>query len=266
MRGADVRPDDITRLREFWDTRYQAFSLSESGWSGAGDEFNEYVYRCKSAAIRGALEYFGYTPASSFAVLDAGCGQGYFADYYATQHPKAKYVGVDVSPRVIEHLRATRPGIDAHQGDLSSWSPMPPAKFDIIQCLEVLHLILDDDVVQRAFVNFARLAKAGGLLFVTVRPGEEESSAGGYLRFRPESQMRAWWEAAGLVEQHRIPIYYWMPDQGPRWRLTQPLFFRLPPAAIFAMDRLALTMRLPRVATGPDSRTELAVLTPMAFR
>ena len=261
-----IRTDDIARLRNFWNERYQAFSLSESGWSGAGDTFNEYVYRCKSAAVARALEYYGYTPASTFAVLDAGCGQGYFADFYAERHPKARYAGVDLSHRVVEHLRTTRPGIDVHEADLSSWSPEPLCRFDIIQCLEVLHLILDDAVVQRAFVNFARLAKAGGLVFVTVRPGEDDSSAGGYLRFRPESQMRAWWVAAGLVEQHRVPMYYWMPDQGPRWRATQPLFFRMSPAAIFAMDRLALALRLPRVATGPDSRTELVVLTPATPR
>jgi SAM-dependent methyltransferase len=258
---ADTASDDITRLREFWNTRYQAFSLSESGWSGAGDEFNHYVYRCKSAAVTRALRHRGYSDGATFAVLDAGCGQGYFADFYADRYPNANYVGLDLSRRVIAHLRRTRPSVEVHECDFSSWTPEPFRRFDVIQCLEVLHLILDDDVVQRAFLNFGRLVRTAGVVLVTMRPGDEDVSASSYLRYRPEAQIREWWEAAGLVEHKRIPMYYWMPDQGPRWRATRPLFFRMPAAGIFAMDRIASALRLPRVATGPDSQTELIILT-----
>jgi SAM-dependent methyltransferase len=262
MPAAKAPLDDIGRLREFWNSRYQAFTLSESGWAGAGDAFNQYVYRCKSSAMTRALAAHGYSTTSRFGVLDAGCGQGYFADFYASRYPGASYVGLDLSRRVVDHLRVTRSAIEVHEGDLSRWSPTPARRFDVIQCLEVLHLILDDEVVGRAFANFARLVSENGVVLVTVRPGEDEASPGDYLRFRPESQMRAWWQAAGLVEQRRVPLYYWMPDRGPRWRVTHPLFFRMPPAAIYAMDRFALSLKLPRAATGPDSRTELVVLRP----
>jgi SAM-dependent methyltransferase len=252
--------DDVRRLREFWNSRYRVFSLSESGWSGAGDGFNAYVYRCKSAAVTRALSSLAHTPASRFAVLDAGCGQGYFADFYRHRYPHATYVGLDLSERVIAHLRATRPSIDVHEGDLSCWRPAAVRAFDIVQCLEVLHLILDDDGVQRAFRNFRELLTESGVVLVTVRPGEDDLCPASYLRFRPESQLRAWWESAGLVELRRLPIYYWMADGGPRWRATQPLFFRLPPRIVYALDRVALSMRLPRASTGPDSRTELVML------
>jgi hypothetical protein len=43
MSAANASPDDIGRLREFWNSRYQDFTLSESGWAGAGDAFNHYV-------------------------------------------------------------------------------------------------------------------------------------------------------------------------------------------------------------------------------
>jgi SAM-dependent methyltransferase len=260
MCAANASRDDIARLRDFWDSRYQSFALSESGWSGAGESFNRYVYRCKTAAITRALTQRGFGAESRFAVLDAGCGQGYFADFYHQHFENADYVGLDLSSRVIEHLRDTRPGIEVHEGDLASWAPATERRFDVVQCLEVLHLILDDDVVRRALRNFRRLLNDGGVALVTVRPGEEDAAPGPYLRFRPESQLRAWWEDAGLVECGRVPMYYWMPDQGPRWRLAQPLFFRMPPSAIYLMDRCALALGLPRAATGPDSQTELVTL------
>lgn len=260
MSHADASSDDLRRLREFWNTRYQAFSLSESGWAGAGESFNRFVYRCKSSAVVRALATRGITSATAFSVLDAGCGQGYFADDYGRRYPRASYTGLDLSRRVVDHLRRTRPSLDVHEGDLATWTPAPSRRFDVIQCLEVLHLILDDDGVRRGFQNFARLVAPQGVVLVTARPGEDDIAPSGYLRFRPESQLRRWWREAGLEERGRVRLYYWMPDRGPSWRVTQPMFFRLPPALIYAADRLALRLRLPAPATGPDSRTELVVL------
>ena len=43
--------DAATHAREFWDKRYQNFSLSESGWMGAGERYNAYLYACKRQAL-----------------------------------------------------------------------------------------------------------------------------------------------------------------------------------------------------------------------
>src|SRR5262249_583039 len=112
---------DADRLRAFWDSRYQDFSLSESGWLGAGARLNEYLYPCQFAALRSALRAGGLSPTSRFSVLDAGCGQGHFARFYRHAYASATYVGVDISERVVAHLRRTIPGGEFHAVDLAAW-------------------------------------------------------------------------------------------------------------------------------------------------
>src|SRR5262249_27671931 len=74
---------DHVRLRAFWDERYERFSLSESGWFGAGEALNDRIYACKIQALERALAPRLPNPRDAiatpqFAVLDDGCGPGDF--------------------------------------------------------------------------------------------------------------------------------------------------------------------------------------------
>src|SRR5262245_60394637 len=100
---------DEVRLREFWNARYRSFSLSESGWLGAGEALNDRIYACKIAALRRSLDDLGFGRAP-FSVLDAGCGQGFFPRFYQSEFPSAAYVGIDISERAVDHLRRNESG------------------------------------------------------------------------------------------------------------------------------------------------------------
>jgi SAM-dependent methyltransferase len=260
MTSDHTRSSETDRLRAFWEDRYASFDLSASGWRGAGERFNQLAYRCKTAAVVRALRRIGVTEESTFAVLDAGCGQGFFADFFHTRYPKADYTGIDVSPRVIEHLRETRPWAQFVCGDLAAWTPDRSKRFDVVLSIEVLHLMTDDEHARRAVVHLASLLDPAGTFLVTAVLPPETVQPSDYLRFRSEAVHRNWWDAAGLREQFREAMYYWFPDGGPRWRATRALFFHLDPRIVYALDRVALRLRLPRVATGFDSNMQLLAL------
>src|SRR5438034_451722 len=95
--------------RDFWDKRYKTFSLSESGWMGAGERYNEFLYECKRQALVQALRRIGVNTSSSIDVLDAGCGQGFFAVFWSTDFPNARYAGVDICEKAVAHLRNKLP-------------------------------------------------------------------------------------------------------------------------------------------------------------
>lgn len=250
----------MSRLEAFWEQRYQTFSLSESGWAGAGDTHNTLIYRCKAAAVEGALSAIGVRQDVPFAVLDAGCGQGYFADFYTRRYPLAAYTGLDVSARAVAHLAATRPAGTFVHGELSRWQPADGGRFDVIQSLEVFHLILDDALVEAALANFRRLLAPGGHALVTAALPERTTERGGYLRFRSRRRFTTMLDRAGLAITREAPMYYWLPDRGPSWSVTRPVFHRAPSMLLYALDRVALRLRLPRVPTGHDSRMRLLTL------
>src|SRR5689334_10707832 len=122
--------DDV-RLREFWNSRYAQFTLSESGWLGAGERLNQRIYACKQGALRRALASIGLKKDSSCCVLDAGCGQGHFAHFYGREYPRASYVGVDISERAVAHLRQAIPTGEFHLADLCAWSDPKGRTFDV---------------------------------------------------------------------------------------------------------------------------------------
>jgi SAM-dependent methyltransferase len=256
-----VTDSDAIRLREFWNKRYSAFTLSESGWLGAGETLNQRIYACKRQALKAALAPLGLDRRSRWTVLDAGCGQGHFARFYRREFPAATYVGIDISERAVAHLRAEIAGAEFHAADLCRWDDPQGRAFDVIQSLEVLHLILDDAAVSHAVASLAsRLAPEGALLVTAALP-ETTVQPSGYLRYRSRSFWESLVASLGLRIAAERQIYYWLPDGGPANKYLRYAMNRLGPGAIYGLDRAALALAVPRPSSiGIDSRMRLLTI------
>lgn len=252
---------DGARLREFWDRRYAEFTLSESGWLGAGEGLNDRIYACKRQALRRTIAALGLTRDRRWSVLDAGCGQGHFARFYREEYPASSYVGLDISERAVIHLQRTIADAEFHVADLGEWDDPDGRTFDIVQSVEVLHLILDDDTARRALANLARRLSPRGALLVTSALPDRTVQRSDYLRYRS----RAFWDSAiaslGLRLVAERPMYYWLPAGGPGNKYLRSALTRLGPGALYAIDRVAFGLGLPQpVSAGIDSRMRLLTL------
>lgn len=256
-----TQPDAAaTHAREFWAGRYRNFSLSESGWMGAGEGYNANLYECKRQALHRGLRLAGVRPGAAVNVLDAGCGQGFFAGVWAREFPMAAYTGVDICEKVVAHLRGQHPGAEFFAGDLAQWRHPAGRRFEVIHSFEVLHLLLSDAAVERAVLNLAEHLAPGGHLLLTAVMPETAVEPNAYIRH----QSRPFWDAllaqAGLTRAGVVPMYYWLPDGGPQNRIASKLL-RLPgPGPLYHLDRLALRLGLPQWFGSWDSRTRLFVL------
>ncbi len=251
---------ELDRLRGFWNSRYKHFSLSESGWFGAGDRLNDYIYRCKTRALQQALGGIGIARRDAPLVLDAGCGQGYFAAFYREQYPAARYVGLDISERAVAHLRRTEPWAEFHVANLCDWRDPGGRRFDVVQSIDVMYLILDDELVRQAVANLAsHLTPEGSLIVNAALPAATEQRSD-YLRYRS----RRFWEdllkGLGLQIVAERPMYYWLPAGGPTNRYLRFGMTRLGPAALYAVDRAALALHLPRPRASMDSQMRLITI------
>ncbi len=254
-------PDQFAeRARSFWNERYQSFTLSESGWMGAGENYNEYLYECKRQALTRALGRIGVNAHSSVNVLDAGCGQGFFASIWLAGFHQATYTGLDICEKVVAHLQTEFPRSTFFTGDLAAWRHPQGKEFDLIHSFEVLHLLLSDAVVESAVCNLSSQLKFGGHLLLTAAMPEGAVAPNEYIRH----QGRAFWEATfrkarlKMVAANRM--YYWLPDGGPKNRMARRIL-RLPgPGLLYVLDRCAHWLGLPQVFGGWDSRTKLLIL------
>ena len=250
---------ESARLLDYWDRRYQRFVLSESGWSGAGELLNERIYACKLQALRQAIDQLNLAP--SFSVLDAGCGQGYFTRFYQQVYPSAIYTGVDISSRVVEHLRATVPGARVEAGDLSRWRDSHGSLFDVIQAIDVFQMILDDAFMTRVVTNLASQLTEGGALIATLAFPLETFEPAPYLRHRSRDHWTSLLASCGLTITREAAIYYWLPAGGPRNKYARYAFDRLGPTPLYLVDRAALKLGVPQPASSPiDNRTQLLTI------
>jgi len=122
----------------------------------------------------------------------------------------------------------------------------------------VLHLILDDAVVARAIEALASRLAANGALLVTAALPEATFQPSDYLRYRSRSFWESTLASLGLRIVSERPMYYWLPSGGPANKYFRHAMNQLGPGALYAVDRAALALGLPRPSSiGIDSRMRL---------
>ena len=97
-------------------------------------------------------------------VLDLGCGNGRFVDYF--KEKKVKYLGLDNSRALVEIAKLKHPAEQFIVGDALDL-PFPTSDFDVVLSLAVLHHIPSLKLRQQFFIEAARVLKPGGTLVAT---------------------------------------------------------------------------------------------------
>jgi SAM-dependent methyltransferase len=250
------QPDEADRLRRFWNERYQDFSLQEAGIKGLDENYIKLLYRCKQNAWVSALRRTALSEREGLRVLDAGCGQGFFADVAQSALRNVVYTGADISERAIAHLRSTRPQHRWMCADFCDARFSAPGQFDLVQSIEVMHLILDDANHGQAMQNFARLLAPGGRILVTdTLPQQYQVSP--YIVFRPRTYYTKLANRLGLRIESVRSMYYFVPSRG--WNVwpVSRIFARIRPQFVYALDRAAMAMHAPQFWTTHDSRMKM---------
>lgn len=230
-------------LSELWDERYATFSLDEAGCFGASRGLNRMIFRAKKHALRKALRHAGVGPDSAFRVLDMACGFGYFGGFYHAEFPRATYAGVDISARAIGRARETLPHDEFFADDIVTWRHPAGRRFDVIQAIDVLQLLTDDAAFDGAVQNLARHLAPGGVLLVPLMFADQPSQDL-HHRIRARRYFDALLATLKLTVVEEIRMYYWIVDGGPRNRVARAIFDRLGAHALYAVDRLAMTIGL----------------------
>ena len=89
------------------------------------------------------------------ALLDAGCGNGFFCSWIAQQTRLQKISGADLSEQRIKIARERYPNFDFRVADLQQL-PWPDNTFDVVTCIEVLEHIPDPLKVLRELLRVSR--------------------------------------------------------------------------------------------------------------
>ena len=103
---------------------------------------------------------FGHVDMNTSTLLDVGCGLADFGEFLDSRAPGCRYVGVDLTPGVIEEAHRRRPDRHLVLADVFEASPFRKQTFDITTCSGVFNLRLgnNDQFVKRAFESLFSIA------------------------------------------------------------------------------------------------------------
>jgi SAM-dependent methyltransferase len=196
---------------------------SDSGWDHVAGWYDGWVGQRGSVyhqrlAIPAALELLD--PRPSEAILDVGAGQGVLAPSILERG--ARYVGIDISPALLERARQRRPRAarflvgDARRLDLVA--ALRPARFDAAVFLLSIADIPDLDLVA-ASLDWA-LRPAARVVIVMTHPAfrQPRHSGWGY----DESRKLAYRRVDGYLKPMAVPLEP-VPGAGPTWSYHRPI-------------------------------------------
>jgi SAM-dependent methyltransferase len=161
--------------------------LTGTGTSMMPEAWQRWLYRSKERAYRELLAESGVAVRGR-AVLDFGCGTGYFEDVWE-RAGAAAVAGVDIVPETIARLSQRHPARRYVCADLArDASPLDAlGRFDVVTAIDVLYHVVDDAAAERVIAALlGALAPGGAFLFTDALVDERPDT---HVAFRS----LAWW-------------------------------------------------------------------------
>ena len=135
------------------------------------------------------------------------------------------------------------PGAEFFADDVVTWRHPQRARFDVIQAIDVLQLLMDDGAFDEAVRTLVAHLTDEGTLLVPLMFADTPPAAS-HHRIRSRAYFDRLLDTLALQVVDEAPMYYWLVDGGPVNRIARALFARLGPRALYLVDRLALRFGL----------------------
>ena len=122
--------------------------------------------------LRPAMELLARVPLDDArTVVDLGCGTGQITRRMAERFDRARILGLDHSPQMIEAARDSASAVEWLEGDAGTWEPDSPV--DLIYSNAALHWIDGHNELLPRLISFLR---PGGCLAVQMPLSREQAS------------------------------------------------------------------------------------------
>jgi ubiquinone/menaquinone biosynthesis C-methylase UbiE len=118
-------------------------------------------------------------------VLDAGCGTGWFTEYFANQG--ATITGLDISEQMVERTKTRVPSATVVRANLAEPLKLEQDSFDLVLSSLALHYL---EAWTLTFNEFNRVLKPDGLFIFSVHHPFEEFKLFGKNYFAVEERKR----------------------------------------------------------------------------
>lgn len=167
--GSVERVLSADEASRYWDERHQRTKgLRSGGDMGYDERTNDLFYALRLGRLIDAIGDKIDLRAPLY-VLDAGCGEGWFARAFARFGHRVD--AIDLSPTALAKARRLGGGPRYAQSSLAGWRS--PYLYDVVYSIDVLFHIMDDQDWESSIRNLAAHVRLAGRM-ILVDWGEEE--------------------------------------------------------------------------------------------
>jgi len=191
----------------YWKNRLRNnFDLTGVGFLRRSQAYNSWVYRARTRQLDRVFTVHDL-PLRGRAVLDIGCGTGYFIEHWLIRGADP-VVGVDVTEVSVERLKERYPENRFYCADVSAPTLDIVGTFDYVSIFDVLYHIVDDRRFEQAVANLARLCRPGARVIVTDMFGARTTEVVRHVRNRSAERYRDVFSRHGFVLRTLQPLFF----------------------------------------------------------
>lgn len=195
------RTDNSFDAGAYWQDRVVAGAdLGVVGHRSVGAAYNRHIYERRLEVLVEMLSRHVSKPAQELRVLDIGCGNGFYTDFWAARGVQ-DYVGVDISRATVDHLAARFPDYTFVHRDVTEAGDAVPAAgapFDIITVFDVFYHIIDDARFANAVRYVGSAAAPSGVVLIMDNLFERRYQLTRHMVYRPRAAYLETMNAQGL--------------------------------------------------------------------
>jgi len=206
-------PDTNFDASAYWKDRLeQRFDLTGVGFKRRSAAYNRWVYRVRTDLLDDLFERHEWSSEGK-AVLDVGCGTGYFIDHWSKRQARP-IVGVDVTEVSVERLTERFPEAEFECADITAPDLTLNGTFDYISVFDVLYHVVDDRRFEQAVQNLSRLCRPGSKVIITDMFGERTVKVVKHVRNRSLTSYTEIFSKKGFRLLSITPLFFTLMPPG----------------------------------------------------
>jgi len=200
-------PDTKFDAGDYWRQRLrQHFDLTGVGFRRRSIAYNRWVYRVRTELLDEMFRQHGW-PIEGKAVLDVGCGTGYFIDHWLRRGAR-RVTGLDVAEVSVEKLKSRFPDARFVRADIAEPGLDVDGTFDYVSIFDVLYHVVDDKKFEQAVDNLSRRCRTGSRVIVTDMFGQRTVEVVKHVRNRSVDRYREVFEKYGFRLLELRPLFF----------------------------------------------------------
>lgn len=198
--------------QKYWQQRLEdKFDLDGVGYKGLSLRANKKLYEIRKISferiVKKSLKF-----TKKLRVLDVGCGTGFYINLWQKLGVH-EISGIDITEVSVRNLSEKYSNYNFYIKDITKDLEHEfYNKYDVVSFFDVIFHIVDDEKLENAIINFKKILKNDGLIFISDFFSNYPTIRKRHIVFRNKQEVYKLMIKHGFEIELRLPMFYLLDD------------------------------------------------------